>query len=150
MAESPLLPALDVRAAGAGDGPLLEALAQRCGLHFVAERDLGRTGGVVLVAEQGGAVVGFVALQLLGDEAEVFDLCVLSSERRRGIGQRLLLSAGEELRARGGIRLLLEVRRGNLAAIGLYQRMGFELVGERRRYYQDGEDALIFTWLLPG
>jgi ribosomal-protein-alanine N-acetyltransferase len=40
----------------------------------------------------------------------------------------------------------LEVRRGNDAAQALYQKYGFDVVGERRRYYRDtGEDALLMT-----
>ncbi|HWQ84167.1 MAG TPA: hypothetical protein VN363_06345, partial [Anaerolineales bacterium] len=40
----------------------------------------------------------------------------------------------------------LEVRAGNLAAQGLYQGFGFEIVGMRPKYYQDNqEDALIMT-----
>ena len=40
----------------------------------------------------------------------------------------------------------LEVRRGNDAAQALYQKDGFDVVGERRRYYRDtGEDALLMT-----
>ena len=43
----------------------------------------------------------------------------------------------------------LEVRRSNKVAQSLYQKYGFEVVGERRRYYKDGEDALIMTLVLP-
>jgi ribosomal-protein-alanine N-acetyltransferase len=40
----------------------------------------------------------------------------------------------------------LEVRRSNDAAQALYQKYGFDVVGERRRYYRDtGEDALLMT-----
>lgn len=42
--------------------------------------------------------------------------------------------------------VILEVRVSNLSAIKLYQRLGFEQVGLRRKYYTDtGEDALLMT-----
>jgi ribosomal-protein-alanine N-acetyltransferase len=148
MNQSSPLRAVVVRAVGGDDGPWLDVLAEECGLSFASERELRRAGRVVLVAEEAGTVVGFVALQLLVDEAEILDLGVRSDRRRLGIGHGLLRAAGEELRSRGGSRLLLEVRRGNLPAIRLYEQMGFELVGERKRYYQGGEDALIFAWVL--
>ena len=42
--------------------------------------------------------------------------------------------------------MTLEVRRGNLPAIAMYQRQGFETVTVRPGYYQDNsEDALVMT-----
>jgi ribosomal-protein-alanine N-acetyltransferase len=38
----------------------------------------------------------------------------------------------------------LEVRESNHAAQALYRRFGFDVVGQRKRYYQDNfEDALL-------
>ena len=46
--------------------------------------------------------------------------------------------------------LVLEVRRGNESAIALYERLAFERVGIRPRYYaDDGEDALVMRRPLP-
>jgi ribosomal-protein-alanine N-acetyltransferase len=39
--------------------------------------------------------------------------------------------------------LVLEVRPSNKSACKLYQRLGFAEVGIRKRYYGDGEDALV-------
>jgi ribosomal-protein-alanine N-acetyltransferase len=45
--------------------------------------------------------------------------------------------------------VFLEVRRGNVAAIGLYHAFGFGQAGERKGYYRDtGEDALLFAAFL--
>ena len=42
--------------------------------------------------------------------------------------------------------LTLEVRKSNIAAQGLYKKYGFDIIGERKRYYSDnGEDAWIMT-----
>ena len=45
---------------------------------------------------------------------------------------------------------LLEVRRDNAAAQALYRSRGFEVVAERRGYYDDGEDALVMRCALEG
>jgi ribosomal-protein-alanine N-acetyltransferase len=40
----------------------------------------------------------------------------------------------------------LEVRVSNQAAVNLYHKFGFQIVGRRARYYRDnGEDALLMT-----
>lgn len=44
--------------------------------------------------------------------------------------------------------VLLEVRASNSPALALYTSLGFERVGLRKRYYSDGEDAVLMTLLL--
>ena len=44
--------------------------------------------------------------------------------------------------------MFLEVRRSNIAAIGLYKSLGFFEIGVRADYYRDSqfkEDALVFA-----
>ncbi|MXY71468.1 MAG: ribosomal-protein-alanine acetyltransferase, partial [Dehalococcoidia bacterium] len=48
----------------------------------------------------------------------------------------------------GAAAVTLEVRASNEAARALYRGCGFEEVGERRRYYADGADAVIMTLAL--
>lgn len=138
-------PPLLLRAASEADGPLLEALAREADLNFLAQRDLARSDGLAIVAAIGSTVVGFIAGQIIVDEAEVLDLVTAFRFRRRGVARRLLADLVEQAQARGVTRVLLEVRRSNLAAIALYESAGFVQVGERLRYYRDGEDALLFT-----
>ncbi|NVN31455.1 ribosomal-protein-alanine acetyltransferase, partial [Endobacter medicaginis] len=42
-------------------------------------------------------------------------------------------------------RLFIEVAAGNGPAIALYRGCGFVEVGRRRRYYPDGDDALVMV-----
>jgi len=60
----------------------------------------------------------------------------------------LVLGGLERLRtdAIGGIETcFLEVRTNNAAAIAFYHEMAFEPVGQRRAYYRDGSDALVYA-----
>jgi ribosomal-protein-alanine N-acetyltransferase len=41
--------------------------------------------------------------------------------------------------------ITLEVRASNTGAILLYEQKGFSKVGERKRYYENTEDALLMT-----
>jgi len=139
---------LVVRPARSEDAPALEAIAAEAGLSFQAARDLDRPFVSVLVASAADEVVGFLSIQHTALEAEILDLGVLAAYRRRGVGKRLLdraLALAQEHAAR---ELFLEVRRGNAAAVALYGASGLSQVGERKRYYRDGEDALLFRILL--
>ena len=40
-------------------------------------------------------------------------------------------------------RIVLEVRKSNERAIALYERIGFRTTHERKKFYQDGESALV-------
>jgi len=107
--------------------------------HYVAARD------------EAGTLVGYAGLARLGTgidpESEVHTIGVDPAVRRRGVGGMLL---GELLSVadRWGGPVFLEVRTDNDAAIGLYRREGFEIVGTRKRYYQpSGADA--FTMRRP-
>ena len=52
--------------------------------------------------------------------------------------------------ARGAREIFLEVREDNPVARGVYQHFGFEEIGVRRRYYDDGTDAIMMRRKLDG
>jgi ribosomal-protein-alanine N-acetyltransferase len=97
--------------------------------------------------ERGGGeprLVGYVVALVMADEAEIADVAVEPSARRRGVA-RVLLERISADAAEAGVRALyLEVRESNSAARGLYHSLGFTQVGLRRGYYQHpSEDALL-------
>ena len=57
----------------------------------------------------------------------------------------LLESLLEELGKRGIRTLFLEVSDANRAAQNLYEKLGFERIGLRERYYSDGTSALVLS-----
>ncbi len=90
-----------------------------------------------------GPIWGYAGMQVILEEGHIMTLAVHPEHRRRGIGTLLLLHLFAEARKRKVLRLTLEVRETNLAAQCLYRQFGFAVAGRRRRYYSDGEDALI-------
>jgi ribosomal-protein-alanine N-acetyltransferase len=91
-------------------------------------------------------VAGFVGIWFVVDEAHVVSIGVRKAERRRGVGELLLLGAFHAARRRQMKELTLEVRKSNAGARALYAKHGFREVGVRRKYYVDnGEDAIIMT-----
>jgi ribosomal-protein-alanine N-acetyltransferase len=73
--------------------------------------------------------------------SELYRIAVLPEHRQKGLARRLLT---EWIRRSSGLRLILEVASKNTAAITLYQQSGFTMIARRKRYYSDGDDALIF------
>ena len=73
-------------------------------------------------------------------------LSVVASHHGRGIGTRLMQTAEEFARKRGIRRLELEVFAKNERAIKLFERLGYEKEGRRRKAVEgtDGFDDIIF------
>ena len=86
---------------------------------------------------QGEALVGYIAWQVVLDEADLLGLAVAAPWRRRWLGRRLLLETMPPAL------LTLEVREDNGPARALYESLGFQRVGRRRHYYGPGVDALL-------
>lgn len=106
--------------------------------------------GLLLVARENDAVLGFAAYSLVLDEATLLNLAVVAERRGQGVGQALLRDGDERLRRRGINRVLLELRRSNAAALHVYTKQGFSSDGRRAGYYpasNDGaaEDAVLMS-----
>lgn len=94
-----------------------------------------------LVALDGDAVVGYVGSQTVLGEADMMNIAVADSHRRRGIARMLVRELIDRLDAN---MLTLEVRASNAPAIALYESEGFAQIGLRKNYYRKPkEDALI-------
>jgi ribosomal-protein-alanine N-acetyltransferase len=90
------------------------------------------------------AVVGYLCLWEIGPEVHITNLAVHPDWRRQGIARGLLGRTLEDARSRHLRLAILEVRPTNIEALGLYERLGFRVVGRRKGYYVDtGEDALV-------
>jgi [ribosomal protein S18]-alanine N-acetyltransferase len=114
--------------------------------HFLDE--IASPFGIPLVAQTSdGCIAGYLCLKLVLDEAEILDVAVDLSLRGRGIGRILVESALNLCRERQAALLGLEVRVGNQAATALYRRLGFRESGVRKRYYEDGEDAMLMDYI---
>ena len=97
-----------------------------------------------LVAVEGDRLAGYIGSQSVEGEADVMNVAVHPDFRRRGIAEELCLRLVTILNERNVHNLTLEVRASNAAAIALYEKLGFTLVGRRPNYYRHPkEDAHI-------
>jgi ribosomal-protein-alanine N-acetyltransferase len=117
----------------------------------VMEHDSGPdapSGTAVLVAiqEQNSEIAGMIVVRTVAGEAEVLNLAVLPTCRRRGLASGLVQAALARARAAGAHRAFLEVRESNAGARGFYANMGFTEAARRRGYYSAPvEDALLLS-----
>lgn len=130
------VPAVAAIEAAASASPWSEGL-------FRAEFDVAPEARSWLVAVRGGRTLGFAGAMYVADEAHVMNIAVDPGLRRQGLGRLLFRGLVDEAVGRGIRHLTLEVRVSNVAARELYRRFGLAPAGIRRRYYPDGEDALV-------
>jgi ribosomal protein S18 acetylase RimI-like enzyme len=99
-------------------------------------------GVIRLKAVSGRQMVGFIAgdVKRMEGVAWIATVGVLPEYRGRGIGEMLMRACETQIPVS---RIRLCVRPSNEVAIRLYERLGYNRVGEWAKYYQDGESALV-------
>ena len=99
---------------------------------------------VFCVAEQNGQVLGYAGMQCVMGECYINNIAVFPQFRGMGIGTRLVQMLMEQAIQRDGVFISLEVRVSNLPALGLYRKLGFEVLSVRKGYYSEPvEDAYV-------
>ncbi|MFC4525646.1 GNAT family N-acetyltransferase [Dyella halodurans] len=73
--------------------------------------------------------------------ARLYSIATSATARGKGVGSALLDAAEHAAKRRRCHALRLEVRTDNEVAIRLYERHGYERIGQYERYYGDGADA---------
>ncbi len=96
--------------------------------------------------EEGKNLVGYLIQSIAAEEMHILNVCIHPDKQRMNLGT-LLVQQAEEFGQRGSAKtVFLEVRPKNIAAIRLYQKLGYEQVGLRKDYYpadRGREDAVV-------
>jgi len=101
-------------------------------------------GDAKIARNSAGLLVGYLFYSRVETEVDILSVAVDTEFRRQGIGA-LLVKAILDDSSVG--RVTLEVRAGNYAARALYEKLGFLQDVIRTRYYADGEDAYLYSFL---
>ncbi len=103
---------------------------------------------IFLVAEDAGTycIAGYASLMGIGEEGDVMNIAVDERRRRKGIAEKLLQELFRLGDQAGICDYTLEVRKTNLAAVSLYQKMGFCTEGVRRGYYEHPREDALIMW----
>lgn len=107
---------------------------------------LNRNDTLTFVAECDGEVIGYVGSYSVLGEVYITNVAVTEKFRQKGVACNLLFALETECEKEKCDFITLEVRKSNLPAIKLYEKSGFENVGERKDFYeQPTENALLYT-----
>ena len=98
-----------------------------------------------IVAKLNNDIIGFGGIWKAVDDIHITNIVVKKSHRRQNIGSILLkqlisLAEKEDITS-----ITLEVNSTNIPAQKLYEKFGFKRVGLRKKYYNNIDDAIIYT-----
>ena len=96
-----------------------------------------------LVALDKQEIVGYGGVAIAGDVADIHNLTVIPSYRRKGIATQILKELEGWALSKGFKEFMLEMREGNLEAQPLYEKYGYQVISRRDNYYAPGIHALI-------
>lgn len=100
------------------------------------------------VIEENNEVVAYFGLAIVDDTADITTIAVRADFQGHGIGTKLMQEILDIAAERNLRKIMLEVKPENLAAISLYQKFDFEVIGLRRNYYGPSKDALTMQKLV--
>ncbi len=79
-----------------------------------------------LVAQMDGAVIGTIMAGYDGHRGWLYTVATKPSMQRTGVGSQLVREAEQRLQELGCTKINLQIRAGNAAVTGFYQRHGYE------------------------
>lgn len=100
----------------------------------------------ILGAWLDGQMAGYAIVYFAADESEIARIAVDEKFRRQGVAGALLDEMERVLVSKGIVRLMLDVRKSNAAALGFYLSRGFKEDGIRKNFYTNPiEDAILMS-----
>ena len=94
-------------------------------------------------AWEGTEIVGYVLLRRVFDEWTIMNIAVYPARRRKGVASALLRFVERTAHEVGITRLTLEVHEKNDHAKRLYATHGYQAVGYRPGYYDQGRSGAV-------
>ena len=95
--------------------------------------------------ETDSVIAGYIVFWIMFEECTIHNITVNLDYRGLQFGLKLIEIAKKEALRSNCKKLVLEVRKGNDAAIKLYQKSGFFIDHIKKGFYENGEDAYFMT-----
>lgn len=94
---------------------------------------------------EGDSLIALLTISTTQFDADIEGIVVDKAFRNKGYATQLLEFAQAELKNKGIEKIFLEVRKSNIPAKSLYQKKGYKEISVRKKYYSDGEDAVVMA-----
>lgn len=100
-----------------------------------------------IVIEEDNEIIGYGGVWYIMDEGHITNVAIHPEHRKKGLGKKLVQGMKNAAVHHEIKQMTLEVRKSNVAAITLYERMGFEVAGVRPKYYTDNNEDALIMWV---
>lgn len=102
------------------------------------------------VIEYNDNIAGYIAFSNCIDHTDLISIAINPKYRGLGLAKELINYMEIVCKNASLFPIILEVRSSNVAAISLYEKIGFKLINTRKNYYKNPlEDALIYQKTSP-
>lgn len=129
-----------IRVAKKEDIPYINTIGETFHNNFASlfhiETEIDSEFGIVLVNLKGNRINGYLYALDLGDNIDLLSIVVKEEDRRQNVGTELMEYLVDNYCYQDKT-ITLEVATNNLSAIRLYKKMGFVIVGTRKKYYNE-------------
>ncbi|MCX7957370.1 MAG: ribosomal protein S18-alanine N-acetyltransferase [Endomicrobia bacterium] len=95
------------------------------------------------IAKIKGEIIGYIICWVSDNTAHLLKIAVKKVFQKQGIASKLLKYLFNELLKCNVLEVILEVGINNFSAISLYKKFKFNKVVIKKKFYPDGEDAII-------
>ena len=101
---------------------------------------------IYLVCDIGGKIAGYCGLWTVLGEGNITNMAVAKEFRKKGVGAALMQEMERLGREKNVDIFFLEVRESNEPAQRLYEKMGYNNIGIRKRFYERPvENAIVMS-----
>ena len=99
-----------------------------------------------MILMNSGELASYCTVTTVLDEAQIINVATDTRYKRMGMAEKVLEAVIEECKNRNIVTISLEVRESNKAAIALYEKLGFEVMGKRNNFYTNPtENAFVMV-----
>lgn len=96
-----------------------------------------------IIGKINNEIIGFAGLKIIFDQADIMNIVIKKTYRNQGIGTLLLENLILLAKDLNISTLFLEVNEQNKPAIHLYEKLGFEKLGVRKKYYNNNNGIIM-------
>lgn len=96
-----------------------------------------------IIGKINNEIIGFAGLKIIFDQVDIMNIVIKKTYRNQGIGTLLLENLILLAKDLNISTLFLEVNEQNKPAIHLYEKLGFERLGIRKKYYNKNNGIIM-------